>query len=378
MSTTCRHMISMCAKTHLPCPHAKLDGECEGAECGNDRLPTFRQMGDIYLSTKKNVGIKTRSIVLPILRRIAETAGLTLDSKVALGVNEWELIYRRLLDGTHPIAAHEGGYDPATIKMWFSIFTRCAGLGDRNIRIAYAKKGLTRPDCDAVPNVDLSGKSTDIEELTPGQVDLVMDRMTYLRLSKKTADRRRFVWMWFALFFGVRPADIGRLKWDCIKDDPGGGKRLEYVPHKTDSKTNGRSAAGFIHPKLYRYILPYIGAKDEYVIPRKVQHVGMDVKKHGWFCGEHMSLRSWVNKFMRNDVKVKGHMAGYLLRRNCSRWVLEHLGPFAEETLLGHSGNTRDRNYVNRASVDARRIGHHRCCADGPFCDIILEMRKQP
>ena len=62
----------------------------------------------------------------------------------------------------------------------------------------------------------------------------------------------------------------------------------------------------------------------------------------------------------RNEVKVKGHMAGYLLRRNCSRWVLEHLGPFAEETLLGHSGNTRDRNYVNRASVDARRIGHHR------------------
>ena len=92
MSTTCRHMISMCAKTHLPCPHAKTAGECDCAECGNDGLPTFRQMGDIYLSTKKNVGIKTRKIVLPVLRRIAETAGLTLDSKVALGVNEWELI----------------------------------------------------------------------------------------------------------------------------------------------------------------------------------------------------------------------------------------------------------------------------------------------
>lgn len=87
----------------------------------------------------------------------------------------------------------------------------------------------------------------------------------------------------------------------------------------------------------------------------KVQHVGRDVKKHGGFCGEHMSLRSWVNRFMRN--KVKGHMAGHPLRRNCSRWVLEHLGPFAEETLLGHSGHTRDRNYVNRASVDVRRIG---------------------
>lgn len=349
-------MIAMCAKTHLPCPHASYDGKCSGAECGNESLPTFRQMGEIYLGAKPNVSKKTRYVILPVLGRIAETAGLTLDSKVALGVNEWELIYRRLADGTHPIAKHEGGYDPATIKMWFSVFTRCAGLGDRGIRIEYVRRGLTRPDCDAIPDVDFSGKDTTVEELSPEQVDRVMDRMTALRTSGRAADGRRFVWMWFALFFGVRPADISRLKWDCISDDPSGGKRLVYVPHKTDARTGGRPASGFIHPKLYRYILPYIRGNDEYVIPRSPQHTRKGQLKDGSSAGEHASIRGWVNRFMRREIGVKGHMAGYMLRRDCSKWVLEHLGPLAEEQLLGHDGRTRNRSYVNLANVDTRRL----------------------
>ena len=61
---TCQHMIVMCAKTHLPCSHANYDGSCDKAECGNESLPTFRQMGELYLSVKTNVSHKCRSIIL--------------------------------------------------------------------------------------------------------------------------------------------------------------------------------------------------------------------------------------------------------------------------------------------------------------------------
>lgn len=349
----CKHMIVMCAKTHQACVHAKYDGECECSECGNESLPTFRQMGELYLGAKPNISYKSRSVILPTLERIAKTIGLELDSKVALGLNEWELIYTRLKDGSHPLA-HEGGYDPATIAYWFSIFTRCAGVGDKAVRLEYVKRGLTRPDCDFIPDVDFSAKSKKIEELTGRQLDIVMDEMTRLRNSVKAADRRRFVWMWFALYFGVRPADICRLKWDCIKSDPDGGWRLEYVPHKTDGKTGGRAAAGRIHPKLMRWIEPFVGAPGEHVIVCKEKHVGDSVRKHGVYAGAHGSIHSWVNKFMREKVGVKGHMAGYLLRRDCAKWTLEHHGSFAETILLGHTASVRDGKYVNRESVRMR------------------------
>ena len=183
-----------------------------------------------------------------------------------------------------------------------------------------------------------------------------MDKMAELRNSKRGVDNRRFIWMWLALFFGVRPTDICKMKWECIKDDPFGGKRIEYVPGKTDAKTGGRPAAGHIHPKLYRWISPFIMDGDEYMIPRRPQHAKTGVVKYGEYVGKHASLNMWVNRFMRKNVKVKGHMAGYLMRRDCSKWVLEHLGSLAETILLGHSESTRNRNYLNLENVDARRL----------------------
>ena len=343
---TCQHMIVTCAKYHCMCNHAEFDGKCDKATCENEQLPTFRQMGDLYLKLKDKISYNSRRSVMPTLERIAKTIGMDLDSKVALGIQEWASIY----------AAMKAKYDPATIDQNFSIFTRCAGVGDKMIRLEYIKRGLTRPNCDFIPDVDYSDKDQKVEELTGAQLDVVMDEMTRLRNSAKSADHRRFVWMWFALYFGVRPADICRLKWDCIKDDPNGGKRIEYVPHKTDENTKGRAAAGRIHAKLMRWIEPFIGNANEYVIARKTQHTGAKTAKHGGYEGQHGSIHAWVNKFMRTKVGVKGHMAGYLLRRDCAKWTLEHKGSLAETILLGHNERVRDTNYINRESINVGRM----------------------
>lgn len=343
---TCQHMIVTCAKFHCMCNHAEFDGACDKANCENEKLPTFRQMGEIYLNLKQNIAYSSKRTVLPSLEKISKTIGLDLDSKVALGINEWADVYKQL----------KAKYDPATIKQLFSVFTRCAGVGDKTVRLEYVRRGITRPNCDFIPDVDFSTKNRKIEELSGAQIDIVMDEMMRLRNSSRNADRRRFVWLWFALYFGVRPADICRLKWDCIKTDPNGGKRFEYVPGKTMEKTNGRAAAGRIHPKLLRWIEPYIGSSDEYVIGRKTQHTGKETRRHGAYEGMHNSIHSWVNRFMRDRVGVKGHMAGYLLRRDCSKWMLEHKGSLAETVLLGHTERVRDTNYVNRESINVTRI----------------------
>lgn len=91
----------------------------------------------------------------------------------------------------------------------------------------------------------------------------------------------------------------------------------------------------------------------------KDRHVGAKTLKHGVYVGAHASTHSWVNGFMREKVGVKGRMAGYLLRRDCSKWMLEHKGSLAEMVLLGHTARVRDTNYVNRESINLNRIGRN-------------------
>ena len=100
---TCQHMIVTCAKFHCLCNHAEFDGKCDKAKCENEKLPTFRQMGELYLRLKPNIAHSSRRTIIPSLERLAQTIGLNLDSKVALGINEWADIYKHL-DGSQLLA----------------------------------------------------------------------------------------------------------------------------------------------------------------------------------------------------------------------------------------------------------------------------------
>ena len=343
-TNTCPHMIVMCANSHRACSHAKYDGECEMANSAENATPTFEQMYKIYSSiAKSDDAMKERTLF--VLKRIAKLASLSFDGRGELTADEWELVYARLKDGTHPYA-HEGGYDPATISYYFSRYCAAAGNNCKEIRLAYKRQGLVPPDCDLIPTVDFSGKKNVVETLSYSQVKIIKDKMVELSKSPRIRDYNRYMRLFFGLYFGCRPCDIHALKWESVKKDPLGGFYFEYVPSKTARKTHERPAGSPIHPALLSELLPLVGKHGEYVLIHR-EKMGRGNTKTGRYVRNFKTLERWVSAFMRNEVGVKGFGTTYMLRKECGKYNTEKHGPLYATKLLGNSPKVLFDHYVS-------------------------------
>ena len=326
------------------CPHIVYDGKCESANATENAVPTFAQMFEIYSAVAKCDDLQ-KERTLFCLKRIAAVANLPFEGRGELTLDEWELVYTRLKDGTHPFA-HEGGYDPATINYYFSRYRAAAGCACRDIRIAFKKRGLVPPDCDMIPTVDFSGKKRDDPPLTDAQVKVIKDKMAELSKFRLIRDYNRYMRMFFGLYFGMRPCDIHRLKWEAIKRDPLGGYYFEYVPTKTARKTHERTAGGPIHHALMSEIKPHIGKPDEYVlIHRSKMGRGNNTKNR--YVRDFKNLERWYGRFMRQEVGVKGFHSTYMNRKECARFNVEKHGIEYAAKLLGNTPPIVVGNYIH-------------------------------
>lgn len=341
-----------CRLTGEVCPHLVYDGKCEFANSSENETPTFAKMYEIYASVARSDDlVKERTLF--VLKRIAQLAGLKFEDRAELTVDEWELVYTRLKNGTHPFA-HEGGFDPATINHYFSRYRAAAGCNCKEIRLAYRRRGLVPPDCDVIPEVDYSEKKREIESLSYAQVKTIKDKMAELSKSHRICDYNRYMRLFFGLYFGCRPCDIHRLTWDCIKKDPFGGYYLEYVPSKTARKTRERPAGSPIHPALMSELLPLIGKYGKYVLvhnPKMARKIS--TRTNGRYVRNFKELERWVGRFMRNEVKVTGYLSTYVMRRDCGKYNTEKHGPLYATKLLGNSPSVLFKHYV---SVDKLRL----------------------
>lgn len=337
------------------CNHLVYDGKCEFANSTENETPTFAKMYEVFASVAKCDEI-TKERTLFCLKRIAETANLPFDGRGELTIDEWELVHTRLTDGTHPFA-HEGGYDPATIKYYYSRYRAVAGCNSKEVRIAYKKRGLVPPDCDIIPTVDFSGKKRNDDHLTDAQVKIIKDKMSELakivndktiKISKykRIVIYNRYMRMFFGLYFGMRPCDIHRLKWGSIKQDPFGGYYFEYVPTKTARKTHERTAGGPIHHALMSEIKPFIGDPDEYVLIH-IPQMGRGNNRKNRYVRNFKTLERWFGKFMREEVKVKGFHSTYMERKECAKFNVEKHGIEYTAKLLGNTPPIVIGNYVH-------------------------------
>ena len=351
-TNTCSHMIVMCAKSHHQCSHAKYDGQCEIANSAENAKPTFRQMYEIYRSVAKSDDVmKERTLF--VLKRIAQLANVSFDERGELTAEEWDLVYTRLKDGTHPFD-FKGGYDPETITYYFSRYRAAAGFSCKEIRLAYKKRGLVPPDCDLIPTVDFTGKKKIIETLSYAQVKIIKDKMAELSKSPRISDYNRYMRLLFGLYFGCRPCDIHSLKWTSIKKNPFGSYYFEYVPSKTSRKTHGRPAGSPIHPAILSELLPIVGKSGEYVlIHRESMSRGNNTK--GRYVRNFKTLERWVSAFMRNDVGVKGFGTTYMLRKECGKYNTEKHGPLYATKLLGNSPSILFNHYVPLEKLNFRQ-----------------------
>lgn len=369
----------MCKKFGRVCDHLVYDGKCEFAATGEDTTPTFAQMYQIYSSVANSSDLmKDRTLVA--LRGIAQLAGLPFDGRGELTPDEWELVYHRMCTltiarvkdaaaalGIKADAEHEPtdeewariyarlreqeggadakGYDPATITYYFSRYRAAAGCTCKEIRCAYKKKGLVPPDCDFIPDVDYTGKRDLNEPLTYAQVKIIKDKMVELSKSPLIRDYNRYMRMFFGLYFGMRPCDIHRVTWDCIKKDPAKGCYLEYVPSKTERKTHGRPAGGPIHPALMSELEPLIRKHGEHVlVHRESMARGNNTKNR--YVRNFKTLERWFSNFMRKVVGVKGFSTTYMCRKDCAQYNTAKHGPLFTVKLLGNSPQVLFTNYV--------------------------------
>ena len=325
------------------CPHLVYDGLCEFANNTENETPSFSKMYEIYsLVAKSDDIMKERTLF--VLKRIAQLANLKFDDRGELTASEWELVYTRLKDGTHPFA-HEGGYDPETITYYFSRYRAAAGCNCKDIRIAYKKRGLVPPDCDLIPTVDFSGKKKVVETLSYAQVKKIKDKMAELSKSSRVRDYNRYMRLFFGLYFGCRPCDIHALKWESVKKDPFGGYYFEYVPTKTARKTHERPAGSPIHPAILSELLPLVGKSGEYVLIHRTSMARGNNKK-GRYVRNFKTLERWVSAFMRKDVGVNGFGTTYMLRKECGKYNTEKHGPLYATKLLGNSPKVLFDHYV--------------------------------
>ena len=325
------------------CPHLVYDGKCEFANSTENETPTFAKMYEIYASVAKCDEI-TKERTLFALKRIAQLAGLKFEDRAELSLDEWELVYARLTNGTHPFA-HEGGYDPATINYYFGRYRAAAGCTCKEIRIAYKKRGLVPPDCDFIPTVDFTGKKQIVETLSYAQVKIIKDKMAELAKSKRIMDYNRYMRLFFGLYFGCRPCDIHKLKWESVKKDALGGYYFEYVPTKTARKTHERPAGCSIHPALLSELMPLIVKHGEYVLLHR-DKMERGNTKSGRYVRSFKTLERWVGAFMRNEVGVKGFGTTYMLRKECGKFNTEKHGPLYATKLLGNSPSVLFDHYV--------------------------------
>jgi len=339
---TCPNLIAICSLTHQPCKHCIVDGKCDEAQCVNETIPTWEQMVDIYVTATSPSKKRLRNLISNI-KAITKELGVEITAKAAVTAEQMDEVNVRF---------RSRNLSPYTIKSYFTILAALTNNRRRAVKLEYRKRGMVCPEID-VPEVKTE-IATNVE-LTEAQRLAIRDEMSRLRNSKSKADHRRFVWLWFAWYFGMRPADIGQVKWGCIYRHTSGKMWLAYTPSKTAKKCKGRKAGGAITPSQYAEIKPFIGEADEFVIPRlenrNPKTEPMD--KHGEYVGTHRTLREWVSGFMRS-IGVDDKKPGYALRKDCSATTIANEGIVREAQKLGHTPKVATENYVNFVNLELK------------------------
>lgn len=251
----CEYAILFCPKTGASCSHKKCMEECGLAKISSDHKLTFADCLSIY-SDCAGVSEKRSSSVCNTVIRALSLIGLdataTTDS----------MTYRRFKEiiaamENHHVCGKE--YSKETISAMLSSFK---SICKESLRDEYENRGFVRPMFD-IPRYSVPRKK--VVAMSVEQSAKVTDWMRRLSVSKDRMEQAMFIALWFERLFAVRPGDINRLTWDCIRHD-GSKTSLVYKPNKTKD-CEGRDDPIVIPPDLYYWIAPFV-KPGEPLIPR--------------------------------------------------------------------------------------------------------------
>ena len=218
---------------------------------------------------------------------------------------------------------------------------RIQSLFGRKARTFYRRKGFNVTAVD-VPIITDDSKA--YKSLPPMTLFALLGWYRGLQFKE---DRRGRIFSLLMLKYAMRNGDVERLKWSNF-DRSGVTWRLNYVPHKTEKSTAGRSVSIWLDAMDQIELAEWMGdaGDDDYVIPRMA-------RKHGWSLSE---LQRELNIGIRKACGFTGSKGLYELRKLCVDTVFHMQGAEAAAAYSGDDYKTVKFHYSDPSSLNLRGI----------------------
>ena len=317
----------------VPCEFKGREDECPLAKAGGcRRIPSVEECIKLYEANAACSAVRKRNVRNLIENAVARCGRRMDESASVFSASVFDGLKAKML---------EGGYEPSSVAAVFSAFQ---AVTSRKLRKAYETAAVERPSFD-VPEVEV--KRGDVKVLTDKQKLAITEWMTDLRRSRKSADRSKYLALFFMRYFAMRPDDVNRLTMDNIVRVPE-GLALQYVPHKT-SRSSSRKVDYWIDPKVWILVEELL--KDmkpgDFIITRNAKCFAGKAA-HGELVGAHSRMWADINRKFRSFG-----IASYNCVYKCRGWRLNeayvHGGIQEEFALSQHSGRIAMRHYIKAA-----------------------------
>ena len=325
---TCDNQVAFCRVQMRPCDHVGHESDCpyHTATCQQMRgnVPTIKVVKALYVKMHEAQATSHNRAVITEVNRFCRL----------LGIPETASIETINYDS---VERYVGMLNVRNVTKIGAIW-RMQCLVGRHERVAYRKAGL-----DVHP-VDLPVLQDDSRAYRSATDERAIAILAWYRGLMFDKDGRRRIYAMMMLKYAMRNGDVLRLRWSNFHV-VGSRWQLEYVPHKTERATAGRSVKIWLNPSDQVELMAWraSAADGEFVIPRKARRAGLN------------ALTRQLNASIR-AIGILGSKGLYELRKMCVDTVYHMHGAEAASAYSGDDFKTVKFHYADTSSMNLKGI----------------------
>lgn len=326
---SCANSVAFCRIQMRACDHigdeANCPFHCEDNTQVKGRVPDIDLVRELYIQFHGgNLSHHCKSVIMELNRFLRESG----------------------LKGSDPIDAIT--YD--VIERYISKFNirniskigicyRLQSLLGRRERLAYRKHGF-----DVRP-VDTPAIDDDTRAYASATEERVLRILEWYRALQFDQDQRKRIFAMLMFRYAMRNGDVARLRWRNFIVS-GGKWQLNYIPHKTEKSTAGRSVKIWLNAADQVELANFRGsAKDDDFVIRRIGR-GRALRR----------IQDELNDSLR-AIGLTGSKGLYELRKMCIDRVYHLVGAEAASAYSGDDFKTIKFHYCDTSSMNLHGIG---------------------
>lgn len=324
----CDNQIAFCRVQMRPCDHVGCETDCpfHTASCQQMRgnVPDIRTVKELYGRMHDCSCAGHNRAVITEVNRFCRTMGIPETASID-AVNY------------DSVEKYIGALKVKNVTKIGAV-CRLQCLVGRRERVAYRKAGW-----DVRP-VDLPVVQDDSKAYRSATEERAIAILGWYRNLQFDGDGRKRIYAMMMLKYAMRNSDVLRLRWSNFRVS-GSRWQLEYVPHKTERATAGRSVKIWLNPADQVELMAWKGgaAENDFVLPRKIGRAGLN------------ALSRQLNASIRS-AGVTGSKGLYELRKMCVDTVYHTHGAEAASAYSGDDFKTVKFHYADTSSMNLKGI----------------------